>query len=379
MRVLHVIPFIALRHGGSTHALRKLTKASLRFCESVSVLTGEGLSSGSECDGFEDDVSIYSRPGPIRRLERVSPGTLEFLRRAESEYDLIHVHNQFNFTSTAASWVSRATKVPVIVRPLGTLDPWCFNHKAWKKRPFYSLFIKRALGWSAAIHVTSEHERRSIEALGFGEKAVVLPLSVEVPEGGENWASIEDGADVSLRPILFLSRWDEVKNIPNLLKAFKILVTRKPGVRLVLAGSGPEPLVREVHRLIDREGLGPHIDIPGFVTGADKEKLFSGASMFVLPSFQENFGIAAAEAMARGVPVVTSEGLGLSDLAESYDAAQLFDPKDSLKLADAMETVLLKRRSQELSDNGKQLFEKELSFEAMTLGLESLYRGVLSQ
>ena len=135
--------------------------------------------------------------------------------------------------------------VPVIIRPTGTLDPWCLAYKAWKKRPYFKLFIKPALHWAAAVHVTSEHERASIEGLGFGEKAHILPLCAEPVSSNFHWSPAEEPKE-----ILFMSRWDTVKNIPNLLEAFKVFLQTHSNVRLVLAGSGESKLTDEIHTLI---------------------------------------------------------------------------------------------------------------------------------
>ena len=203
MRVLHVIPFVALRHGGSTHAIRKITAACATFASRVTVLTGESVNEPGILEGFHSDVEVVSKPGPIGPFERVSPSTVRYLLETRREFDLIHVHTQFNFTVTAASWVSRLTGLPVIIRPTGTLDPWCLAYKAWKKRPYFRLFIKPALRWAAAVHVTSEHERSSIAALGFGDKAQIVPLCA-----GQSDRNISGEPVKEPREILFMSRWD---------------------------------------------------------------------------------------------------------------------------------------------------------------------------
>ena len=373
MRVLHVIPFVALRHGGSTHAIRKITSACVEFASRVTVLTGESLGQEGILEGFHPAVEVVSKPGPIAKLERVSFGTLSYLADAHNHFDLIHVHTQFNFTASAASWVGKLANLPVIIRPTGTLDPWCLAYKAWKKRPYFRLFIKPALRWASAIHVTSEHERASIEGLGFGQKAHILPLCAEPVTSNFRWSPVQEPKE-----ILFMSRWDTVKNIPNLLRAFQVFHRAHKDVRLVLAGSGHPQLTHEIHSLIAELGISDYVDTPGFLSGSQKEEAFERASLFVLPSFQENFGIAAIEALARGVPLLMSDGLALSRECRDYDAATLINPESLNSLVEGIAEIFQPARMISHSRNGKALVSDLFAVEKMTSGLSELYSKVLS-
>ena len=195
----------------------------MEFASRVTVLTGEALSSPDILSGFHPAVEVVAAPGPIERLERISPATIRYLSNARNAFDVIHVHTQFNFTVTAASWVARFTGVPVIIRPTGTLDPWCLAYKAWKKRPYFRLFIKPALRWAAAVHVTSEHERSSIAALGFGDKAQIVPLCA-----GQSDRNISTEPVKEPREILFMSRWDTVK-LPEAHRGLRAFAQREGG------------------------------------------------------------------------------------------------------------------------------------------------------
>ena len=373
MRVLHVIPFVALRHGGSTHALRKITAACTSFASRVTVLTGESLSDPNILSGFHPEVEVVSRPGPVQRLERISLGTIRYLVETRNEFDVIHVHTQFNFTVTAASWVARLTGLPVIIRPTGTLDPWCLAYKAWKKRPYFRLFIKPALHWAAAVHVTSQHEWSSIAALGFAEKTETVPLCA-----GQINDSMSRKPVHAPREILFMSRWDTVKNIPKLIEAFELLLSETDNLRLVLAGAGESKLTAEIHRQIEETGLGEFIETPGFLQGDAKEAAFRSATVFVLPSFQENFGIAAVEAMARGVPLVMSDGLALSHECRQEDAAVLVSPESSRSIADGILEAMRPQRAKQVVMAAHSLVERSFTAAAMTTNLRSMYQKVLN-
>ena len=231
------------------------------------------------------------------------------------DYDVLHVHAPFSYTTLPACAAAVRARKPYIYRTLGTMDAWSLGQKAWKKWPYYRVFERRNMAGAAAVHVTAESERRAIAALGFGSKATDVPLAVDVAPPVKRHASAGP-----LR-VLYLSRLHEKKGIPHLLEALKVLRNRAPGsIRLTLAGTGAPRYEAEVNELIARLGLGDVIDRPGFVDGEAKQRVLGDSDVFVLPAYDENFGIAVVEAMAAGLPVVVSDAVGVAPDVEQGNA-----------------------------------------------------------
>jgi glycosyltransferase involved in cell wall biosynthesis len=127
------------------------------------------------------------------------------------------------------------------------------------------------------------------------------------------------------------------KNVPGLLRAYAELLARMPiAPDLVLAGRIP-PEANLMKALAARP-LAGRVRAVGYVSDDTRERLYREASLLVLPSFEEGFGITALEAMTLGVPVVAARRGALPEVAG--DAALLVDPEDHSALADAMEHVL---------------------------------------
>ena len=112
--------------------------------------------------------------------------------------------------------------------------------------------------------------------------------------------------------------------------------------------------------------------------GDAKEAAFRRASVFVLPSLQENFGIAAVEAMARGVPLVMSEGLALSDECRRDDAAVLVLPESPQSIANGILEAMQPERAECLTAAAQSLVERAFTEAAMTKNLRSMYQKVLN-
>ena len=120
--------------------------------------------------------------------------------------------------------------------------------------------------------------------------------------------------------IVFLSRLDHKKGLDRLLPAIGTLAMGRDNFALVIAGSGEREYEDQVHDLVLAHGLQEKVIFTGFVQGQDKMDLLRDADVFVLPSYDENFGLAVIEAMAVGAPVVISNNVGIHHKVTQYGA-----------------------------------------------------------
>jgi glycosyltransferase involved in cell wall biosynthesis len=178
--------------------------------------------------------------------------------------------------------------------------------------------------------------------------------------------------------ILFVSTIEPRKNIPTLLEAYSLVRDRGRASPLpVLALAGREGwLYEETYRRMDVLKLRPNVRLLGGVSEPELITLYRGARAFALPSLYEGFGIPALEALACGVPTITSTGGSLPEVVG--DAGITLDPHDTEGWADALERVLLdKDKEQRLRAAGPQqaaLF----SWDRAARETWALYRRVLS-
>jgi glycosyltransferase involved in cell wall biosynthesis len=119
------------------------------------------------------------------------------------------------------------------------------------------------------------------------------------------------------------------KNLTALVRALALL----PGMRLVLPGA-PTPHEAELRALAEQLGVADRLHLPAWVSEPDLEGLYTEAAVFVLPSFEEGFGLPVLEAMARGVPVACSDIPVLREVGG--DAATYFDPHDAAGIVRAV-------------------------------------------
>jgi glycosyltransferase involved in cell wall biosynthesis len=175
------------------------------------------------------------------------------------------------------------------------------------------------------------------------ERIAVIPWGCEErfrPTGDpERFAAVQQRLGLPARYLLFVGTLEPRKNLTTLLHAYAMLRAEGCGedLKLVVAGRMGW-LYDDIFTTVKTLALGEEVIFTGFVCDDDLPDLYRGASMFVFPSLYEGFGLPILEAMASGVPVVTSNTASMPEVAG--DAAILVEPRDPRAIAEAMAQVL---------------------------------------
>lgn len=386
MKVLHVIPSLADAHGGPSGVMRLIERALRERGVEVETATTD--------DGGADrrngkPVGVLLREEDANRwyfrrttnLYKVSLPFARWILGHAHDYDLIHVHALFSFTSSIAALAARRAQVPYVVRPLGTLNRYgVTQRRPWLKRLSIALIEGRILKHAAAVQFTSLQEQREAESLGLTMRGAVIPLAVE-PAGSPGTATFRTAfpALQDRRYVLFLSRLDPKKNVEGLLGAIRECASVHPDTMWVLAGDGEPDYVAQLHELATRMGVAEHVVWTGHLDGEAKAAAFAHAEVFVLPSYSENFGIAAAEALAAGVPCVLSHGVAICDELVGAGAA-LAVGTDPHSIGEAMTRLLRDEEMRaDMSRKARKFAHENYSLAAMGQALQRLYDDVLAR
>lgn len=377
MKVLHVIPSLASSDGGPAHAVVLMQRAL-------------------QLQGITIEIATTDDDGPRRRLAKVpaaayqhcfakwtefykvAPGFVPWMFRHVRDYDVIHIHALFSFVSVIAALIAAMAGVPYVVRPLGTLN----RYGVEKHRPLLKKLSLRCiegplLRRAAAVHFTADAEEAEASQLGVPLRGIVLPLGID--DFSPPATAVLTNAFPALagqRFILFMSRLDPKKNLEAVLQAFAITQRTLPAVRLVVAGNGNPDYVAGLQALAVSLGVQHRVVWTGFVAGEQKAALLAAAELFLLPSWSENFGIAAAEALMAGLPCILGHGVALSEAVVDAEAGIGVDTDtDSIAAALALllESPALRERMQQ---NARKLARERYSLTAMGKGLLALYQRV---
>ncbi|MCA1995411.1 MAG: glycosyltransferase, partial [Coleofasciculus sp. S288] len=294
-------------------------------------------------------------------------------------YDILDNHYLFSYAPTCAGMIARRQGVPYTVRTMGQLSPSALEYSRFKKQLYTFLIERHNLNHAAAIHCTSTGEVEDVRKFGVQTPIITLPLGVNQPRICPNAKQqLRQVYNISqTTPILLLlARLHPVKRPELLLQALSQLASQNYDFHLILAGSGEPDYLIYLTNFIASLGLASRTSLPGFVTGQDKEILLQGSDIFVLPSFTENFGIAIAEAMAAGLPVIVTTGIRISpEIAEAK--AGLVVEGDVEPLKNAIATLLTSPHLRSaLGENGKRLVNRRYSWKASASHLKDAYHSI---
>ena len=324
MRVLHVIPAVAARYGGPSQVI-------FAMCRALNAYGVASLIATTDADGpsrlpvdlahpitYQNTPSIFF-PRQWSEGFKYSYPLARWLAVNVPQYDLVHIAAVFSHASLAAARACQRHAVPYIVRPLGSLAPWCLRQKRLQKRLLWRLGVQPMLCQAKAIHYTTSEECRQAEQSLRFQHSVVIPLGVD-----DDLLDAPDMAHcfrhhypaLGQHPyILVLSRLHPVKRLECLLHAFLELLTQAPfqAWRLVVAGDGEKSYVRHLQHLVSARGKSESVLFTGWLDAAMKTAALQGADLLAQPSQSENFGLSIAEALACETPVLISTQVNLAD------------------------------------------------------------------
>lgn len=326
--MLHLIQSANPADGGPSEVLRQLCLCHAQASTPVEVVTLDppGAPWLAHWPVPVHALDGLGRYGWTRRLP-------DWLRREHHRFSSAFIHGLWQWTGLGTTQALRETTTPYFVFPHGMLDPWfraASPLRHLRKAIYWRLFEQRVIRDAAGIIFTAEEERtRGRETFSpwrtRGE--VVLPLGVPQPPPSapdlqerfyERFPKLRGE-----RLLLFLGRLHEKKGCDLLLEAFRRIA---PPLHLVLAGPCASPTLA---RQLEAQAQGLPVTFTGPLWDTDKQAALAAAEAFILPSHQENFGIAVVEALAAGLPVlisdkvniwreVTADGAGLAE-ADTVD------------------------------------------------------------
>ena len=312
MNILHVIASADPRGGGPIEGIRQRGLALQALGHQPEVLTLD--------DPGADFLQSFPLPvhavGPAWGAYRWAPAILPWLRAHAHSSDAIVISGLWQYHAWATSRVLRKMGVRYWVFTHGMLDPWfrySYPLKHLKKQAYWQVAERHVLEHAQAVLFTSEDERlRARESFSpyiLTERVVDYGTNPPPGDGPAHRQAFRDAhpALVGKTLLLYLGRIHEKKGCDLLVHAFARLAPQNPYMHLVMAGPATQELQTALHAQAAAAGVADRITWLGMVQGAAKWQALFGCDAFVLPSHQENFGIAVVEALGCGLPVLVSD------------------------------------------------------------------------
>jgi glycosyltransferase involved in cell wall biosynthesis len=384
VKILHVIPSVSALHGGPSQAIVTIEKSLSARGAAVTTLTtdddgpGRRLAAVDKPPNVNGATRIYARKWT--EFYKIAPSIVIWLWGNVRLFDLVHIHGLFSFSGVAAGAIAFVRRVPYVVRPYGTLMAYGVEQRRPRLKRLSLLFFEGPILRNATfVHFTSTAELDEARRIGIPFKAVVIPLGVEVAPLAET-----DLSDASERPksdaktVLYLSRIDPKKNIEGLLRAFAVVRETYPDAVLLIAGSGSLNYVLALKKLAAELAIEENLQWLGHVEGTRKLGAFLAAQIFTLPSFSENFGVAAVEAMLLGLPCILGEGVAIAKEVSEAGAGLVVAPHPPTIAAAIVRLLDDDDYRRRMGERAKSYAEREYSTAKMTQRLMALYESVIS-
>lgn len=260
-----------------------------------------------------------------------------------------------------------------MVSPRGMLGPEAMRFSALNKAVVWFLYQKRVLQAASCVHATSEQEYDEIRAHGFTNPIAVIPNGIDLPH--DLHAKKENTG--SERILLSLGRIHPKKGLSRLIEAWARLEQRFPDWQLRIVGPDENAHRAELEKLIAERRL-VRVTIHGPAFGTEKASEFYRSELFVLPSFNENFGLTAAEALAAGRPVVATKGTPWRGVVTNGCGWWVSSSVDGLAgaLGDAM--ALSPERLGEMGARGRSWMARDYSWESVAREMLNVYSWLAS-
>lgn len=372
MKISHVIASLDVSTGGPARSSTSLVKAllefnNIEFAEILTLVSDEPImdnfnNSKGSIKFFETTILDYSKK-------------LDIYLKSQSDIDLYHAHGIWNIPMHQVAKYARSKKKPYIISIRGMLEPWSMQQSRLKKKIAMALFQNRDLTKSDCIHATAFSEAESIRYLGYKNPIAVIPNGIDL----DDYPLKDLKSKSAKKKILFLSRIHYKKGIELLIEAWGRL---DPVIRadweIEIAGNGDSIYIDKLKRSIVEKGFQNDIKIVGPKFGKDKINTYHNADVFVLPTYSENFGIVIAEALACGIPVITTKGTPWKDINEYFAGEWIEIGVDALVIS--LKEMMRKSDLElnEMGRNGRKLIEDKYSIDSVSARFYELYSWILS-
>ena len=301
MRLTHILPSLEPQYGGPSRAVPSLTAAQARLGHDVALLT-TGPAAETRAEGGSS-VHVFPRGRP----ETICPsGELRSYLRTH-ECDCLHAHGLWLRTLHYAHERAGTLGIPFIIAPRGMMSHWAWHHHRWKKKLAEHFIHPGAFAAARGWHATSTVEADDIRARGFTQPVCVAPNGVTRPEpadvaGAADYWRAACPAAFARPTALFYSRFHRKKRVIELIDLW---LAHAPADWLLLMVGIPQTYgVAELSHYVDQQSGADRVEI---FDGTSRPAPYPAAALFLLPSHSENFGLAVAEAMAHGLPVVVTD------------------------------------------------------------------------
>lgn len=304
------------------------------------------------------------------------------LKKELSNFDVIHQHGAWLPISVLSSFTKINNGATFLLQPHGYFENYRLELSKTKKKISYFLFEKKNIELADMLIACSHDEYEKLRELFPNKDIAVIPNGV--PESflkskskGDYFKDQKYGGKKNL---LFLSRIHSLKGLDRLFEVYSELdQARREDWNLIIAGEGESIYIDSLKDLIDKLGIKNNVFFEGPVFGEDKINIMSSANFFVLPTFNENYGIVIAESLSRGVPAITTKGAPWSLLNQENCGLWVDNDNTGIKNGLIKAFNMTEEEMSVLKENCLKVSEEYFLWENIVPKTKELYKWLLKE
>ncbi len=366
MRAAHVVPAIHDEASGPSYSVPRLCRALV----DAGVETALHSVSVGGWRPPPDRFEMHLHPGLPGRLARrllISPALSRALRQEARRAQVLHNHSLWVMPNVYPGYAVRGAPCKLVTSPRGVLDGWARRRSRWKKRALWLLGQRETLRRTDCFHATAESEWHSIREAGVHAPVAIIPNGIDIPP------ERSPRAPGGRRRLLFLGRLHEKKGIDVLLRAWAAVESGFGEWDLRIVGPDEGGYGQRMQALA-ADLRAPRVQFAGPVYGEAKRLELDAASLFVLPTHAENFGLAVAEALAAGVPAIVSHGAPWAGLEGERCGYWIEHGVDALEGALKGALALPEDALAEMGARGRAWMRRDFSWQRVGAEMAETYR-----
>lgn len=366
MKVIHVVPTVSQEADGVADVVRNLCKSMIASSTEVRLAALDWAPMSVHLSY----LTTFSLGWGPRRLGRSSQMRRWLQAEVKSgAVDIIHNHGLWMMPNVYAGNACLNSNCRLMFSPHGAMSSWALGRSALMKDVFWKLLQGPAVRAAACFHATAESEFEDIRRLGFKQPVCIIPCGVNV-------APLEPKHADSRRQLLFLSRIHPIKGVDILLHAWQAVEHKFPDWDLQIVGPDNGGYLAEMQSLAEKLQL-KRIVFRGPLFGDEKLQAYRDASLYVLPTHSENFGITVAEALATGTPAIVTHGAPWAGLVEQGAGWWIEIGVDPLINCLEQALSISPQRLSEMGKAGHEWVERDFSWERINAQFLVTYRWLL--
>ncbi len=313
MRSVHVVATLDPRSGGLQEAVLGLSCAlRRRGDDSIQILSNDRKETLDQFGLRSEDRRLFCSAESGSGITALLRQRRRPLLSANTPPDVVHSHGLWAPLNHLACSEAKRRNVKLVVQTHGMLDQWALAQSRLKKMVALYAYQKRDLTRADLLVATCTNELESLRTFGLRNPVAVIPNGID--SSGLRPFGVNVGSG-RLRTALFLSRLHPKKGLEDLLIAWSLI--RPKGWRIKVVGDGNPEYVKRIRGLIANKGLADEVFLEGACYGEERYRYYEEADLFILPSYGENFGLVVLEALAHGLPVLTTNRTPWGVLAET--------------------------------------------------------------